>query len=238
MKHDLPDVPTSAETPAAPVSEPETRVPEPVSGQAGASESNAEPAAQGSGWGGFRKALPRTPDGRFLPDPNPSPKRSPFARPGNLVAGKRRKGGDGMHRAFYRRTALPKKYAFLRPLIEGRVAELAADHPDMTAGQRALIDLYRRAHGASLLLLAEAHEKGYIRVDAETGAWDFHPGAKEIARFAELERKVLLDLGLEREAKPLPSLDELFAAAKARAAEIQAADAQPIDVVATTKEPA
>jgi hypothetical protein len=116
-----------------------------------------------------------------------------------------------MHRAFFRRLALPKQYRFLLPLIEGRVAQLADDKggPDnLTAGEVAMLDLYRRAHGASLLLLAEAHEKGYIRVGAD-GAWDLHPGAREIARFAEMERRILMSLGLDRRAKPVDRMQAL-----------------------------
>ena len=113
-----------------------------------------------------------------------------------------------MHQAYYRRLAMPTKYRFLLPLIEGRIAQLAADKggpENLTAGEIALLDLYRRAHGASMLLIAEAHEKGYIRV-AEDGSWDLHPGAAAIARFAEMERRLLMDFGLGRRAKQVDPL--------------------------------
>lgn len=151
---------------------------------------------------------PRGPDGRYLPG---SASQTSGSNPGNLVAAVRRDRRSGMHRAFYRRLALPKKYRFLLPLIEGRVAQLAADKggpENLTAAEVALLDLYRRAHGASLLLLAEAHEKGYIRV-AEDGSWDLHPGAREIARFAEMERRILMTFGLDRRAKPVDPMRAL-----------------------------
>ena len=134
----------------------------------------------------------RGPDGRFRSGPG-HPGR---ALKGNLSAARR----SGMHRAFFRRLALPKKYRFILPLIDGRIAMLADDKggPEKLSGaQVAMLDLYRRAHGASLLLLCEAHDKGYIREDEK--GWDLHPGAKEMARFAELERKILLDFGLKSE---------------------------------------
>jgi hypothetical protein len=118
------------------------------------------------------------------------------------------------HRAFYRKLALPARFRFLVPMIEGRVAQLAdmkGGPENMTAAELALLDLYRRAHGTGLLLLAEAHERGYVRVTPD-GSWDLHPGAREIARFAEMERRILMDLGLERRAKPAPTLAELLAA--------------------------
>jgi hypothetical protein len=151
---------------------------------------------------------PRGADGRYL---SGSTAPTSGSNPGNLVAAVRRDRRSGMHRAFYRRLALPKKYRFLLPMIEGRVSQLADDKggpENLTAAEVALLDLYRRAHGASLLLLAEAHEKGYIRVAAD-GSWDLHPGAREIARFAEMERRILMTFGLERRAKPVDPMQAL-----------------------------
>jgi hypothetical protein len=147
---------------------------------------------------------PRDTRGRFARGHAAVRRRKGGGQPGNLSAAR------NPHRLFYRRLALPKKYAYLRPLIEGRVAQIGADKggpEQMTAGQIALLDLYRRAHGASLLLLAEAHERGYI-LERE-GSWALQPGALELVRFAELERRILLDLGLDRQVRDLDPLAPL-----------------------------
>ena len=181
-----------------------------------------------------RAPVRRDEPGRFRPGGAPPPRRKGGGQPGNLS------GAKHPYRSFYKRLALPKRYRYLLPLIEHRVAALADDKggaEQLTAAEAALLDTYRRAHGASLLLLAEAHERGYIREDSKTGAWDLHPGARELSRFAALEVKILQTLGLERRARNAPLAEWLARREAQGAAKGSSSSAPPIDVQAAPAEP-
>jgi hypothetical protein len=122
--------------------------------------------------------------------------------PGNLNGCKR------PWRAFWRRRALRAEDRWILPVIDAYGPALASDKAnDMTEGERRMAEIAEMARGASMLILAECARSGFIRkVD---GTWDLAPGARELAKFLQVERGALQALGLERRQKAVgPTLDE------------------------------
>jgi hypothetical protein len=124
--------------------------------------------------------------------------------PGNLNASK------SPWRAFWRRRALKHQDRWVLPILESYSAGLVADKggaDNITAGERRMVEIAQVARGASLLILAEAARRGFVtQVD---GSWDLAPGAKELAKFLNVERTAIIALGMGRRAKDVPSLDEI-----------------------------
>ena len=57
-----------------------------------------------------------------------------------------------------------------------------------------------------MLILADSARRGFTR-DVES-TWDLAPGARELPKFLDVERKVLLGLGLGRRARRVPDLSQ------------------------------
>lgn len=97
---------------------------------------------------------------------------------------------------------LPPELVRIGTLVESQAVGLEGDkggRDSMTAGEQAMLDIWRTARTATLLILAEMIERGAI-VQMESG-WDLAPGAQRLARFLAEERQALLALGLNRRAK-------------------------------------
>ncbi len=109
---------------------------------------------------------------------------------------------------FWRRRALHAGDKWILPILEGYSAGLTADRPDLTEGEKRMLEIAQTARGATMLILAEAARSGFVR--KVNGSWDLAPGAKELARFLNTERQALRDLGLERRARDVtPTLEEI-----------------------------
>jgi len=59
-----------------------------------------------------------------------------------------------------------------------------------------------------MLILKECAERGMIVMT--NNGWDLAPGAKELAKFLNVERQALQTIGMERRPKPLPCLADLL----------------------------
>jgi hypothetical protein len=72
--------------------------------------------------------------------------------------------------------------------LETYSTELVADkggQGTVTAGEQRTVEIAQTARGASMLILTEAARSGFIaRAD---GSWDLAPGAKELAKFLNVE---------------------------------------------------
>lgn len=116
-------------------------------------------------------------------------------------------------RSFWRRRALRAQDRWVLTILRDYREALAGDRPDSTAGEQAVIQIAETARGCTALILSEAAQRGLIR-ELEGGAWDLQPGLRELSRFLAVELRALQTLGLDRRAKPLPSLAEYIAGRK------------------------
>lgn len=112
---------------------------------------------------------------------------------------------------FWRRRALRPQDKWIVPVLLGYAAGLAADKPDLSNAETRMVEIAQTARGATMLILAEAARKGFV-VSGENGkGWDLAAGAKELARFLQVERQTLQALGLGRRSRDVtPSLDDLL----------------------------
>ena len=97
---------------------------------------------------------------------------------------------------------LPPELVRIGTLVERQAAGLEGDKGGrdyMTAGEQAMLDVWRTARTATLVILGEMIERGAV-VQTHSG-WDLAPGAQRLARFLAEERQTLLALGLNRRAK-------------------------------------
>jgi hypothetical protein len=108
---------------------------------------------------------------------------------------------------FWRRRALRPQDKWIGGVLGRYASDLAADKPDLTAGEERMIQIAQTARGATMLILAEAAQRGFIAPGKNGAAWDVAPGAKELAKFLQVERQALLGLGLGRRAKEIEGDD-------------------------------
>lgn len=94
---------------------------------------------------------------------------------------------------------LPPDLARVTALADLEAKGLEADKPDMTAGERAILNVWRTARTAVLLILDELVRRGAVVV--ENGKWDLQPGTARLSKFLAEERAALMSLGLERRAR-------------------------------------
>lgn len=114
--------------------------------------------------------------------------------------------------AFWRRRALRPQDRWAAGLAARYEAELLADRPDPSATERRLIELAALARGCSVLILSALSEAGITRrVD---GAVETMPAVRELGRFVLAEQRCVQTLGLERRAKPVPSLEDYLSGAR------------------------
>lgn len=125
---------------------------------------------------------------------------------------------------FWRRRALRPQDKWVLLVLERYTEGLVADkggEQNISAAEGRMVEIAQTARGATMLILAEAARKGFIR-QTEQG-WDLHPGAKELARFLGIERQTLEGLGLARRPRDLEDDFVARAQALARAQQAQAA---------------
>jgi len=120
-------------------------------------------------------------------------KRRRGGQPGNINPSKNKWA------TFWRRRAVKAEDSWIIPFLEEYSAGLETDKPDLTAGERRMIQIAETARGAEMLILAEAAERGMI-IQTPAG-WDLAPGAKELGKFLNTERSALMALGLKRRSK-------------------------------------
>jgi hypothetical protein len=119
---------------------------------------------------------------------------------------------------------LPPELARVTALADQEAELLVSDKgglDNMSGGERLLLNVWRTARQATLLILSEMAARGAIA--AEGDKWDLQPGAQRLAKFLSEERAALLGLGLQRTAK---NTDDIVAQARRLAAEQQAQWAQ------------
>lgn len=132
----------------------------------------------------------RSARGRFLPGSGVPPRRGRGGQAGNLNAAK------DPWRSYWRRRALRKEDAWALALVSDYVPALVADKGGDVAvsfAERKVMELAAVARVCWALAMAAGN------LDA-------------VARFIGAERQALADLGLERRAKPVPTLQQLIAA--------------------------
>jgi hypothetical protein len=145
----------------------------------------------------------RGPDGRFLPGTARPPKRRKGGQPGNL--------NQTRHAwaVYWRKRALRPEDRWIASLLGDYAAGLVSDRggPEgVTATEARMVELAALARGCTMLVLAEAAKRGGL---IPAGKGPDLPAA--LARFATVEARCLLGLGLERRAKPVPALQEYLA---------------------------
>lgn len=114
-------------------------------------------------------------------------------------------------RSFWRRRALKAEDRWILPVLEGYANGLLSDKPNATEGEQRCVEIGQIARGATMLILAEAARSGFVTKD-KNGTWDLSPGAKELAKFLNVERQCLQNLGFVRRSKVVgQSLAELLA---------------------------
>jgi hypothetical protein len=143
--------------------------------------------------------------------------------PGNLNTVK----GSGAWRVFWRRRAVRPVDAWVPTFLEWYAEGLEHDKPGMTEGERRVSEIAATARGVTMLILAEAKRSGLIRkVD---GSWDLAPGAVHLARFLNVERAALQNLGLDKRERAPIRLEDYLATLPATPAPVEAAPT-PADV--------
>jgi hypothetical protein len=108
-------------------------------------------------------------------------------------------------RSFWKRRALKPADKWVLGLLDEYAAGLASDKPDMSETERRTAQIAETARGCVALIFAEVRKSGFLRQDKD--GWDLQPGAKELARFLNLELTALRMLGLDRRQKQVPDLD-------------------------------
>lgn len=155
--------------------------------------------------------------GRFRRGSGVPVRRARGAMAGNLNA------SSHPWRAFWRRRALRPEDRWILPILADYAGSLVADRggPEMmTAGEAHMIELAQLARGCTMLVLAEAARGGGIAGMRRSASWKVSAGVKKLTdpdlagalgRFMKVEAAALQAIGLERRAKPVPSLSEYLA---------------------------
>jgi len=113
---------------------------------------------------------------------------------------------------------LPENLQRVAEMAEIEAADLAADKgglTNMTAGERAMLGIWKSAKAAELLVLFELVERGAIKVEPDGKTWDLQPGYQRLVKILSEQRAALVQLGLERRAKQVPTLAEYLKAKEA-----------------------
>lgn len=129
-------------------------------------------------------------------------------------------GSKNKWATFWRRRVVKDADKWIIPMLADYSDGLIADKggsDSITAAERRMIEIAQTARGASMLILKESSERGLI-VQTDNG-WDLAPGAKELAKFLNVELSALKTIGLaKREPKQL-SLQDILAQAEVEADE-------------------
>lgn len=90
---------------------------------------------------------------------------------------------------------LPPELVRVAAIADQEVELLVGDKgglDNLTGGERLMLNVWRTARQATLLILYEMAERGAIV--ATDGSWDLQPGAARLAKFLAEERAVLIAL--------------------------------------------
>ncbi len=117
-----------------------------------------------------------------------------------LPALRRLRQGKPLPAPLQRVTAIADKEAEMLVADKGGQANL-------TGGEILMVNVWRTARQATLLILCEMASRGVII--QRDGTWDLQPGAQRLARFLQEERATLLALGLERRTRDVDTLAEI-----------------------------
>jgi hypothetical protein len=154
--------------------------------------------------------------GRFVAGSTPPKRRARGGMVGNLNAVK------NPWASFWRRRALRPQDRWILPLLDAYAGSLVADRggPEaMTAGEAHMIEIARLARGCTLLILAEMAKGpgvGGVRRGTSTKTGDVVQSATEadlagaMVRFMSIEANALKTIGMDRRAKPVPSLAQFL----------------------------
>jgi hypothetical protein len=115
-------------------------------------------------------------------------------------------------RSFLKRRALKPEDRYVLPLLEAYADGLLEDKGGDAAPEatKRMIELAQLTRGAIMLVLAEAAQRGVVKLDND-GTWDLQPGFRELAKLMNVERGCLAELGLSRTSKPVLSLSDIKA---------------------------
>ena len=78
----------------------------------------------------------------------------------------------------------------------------------MSGGEQLLLNVWKTARQATLLILSELIERGGVKVSEDGSEWDLQPGLKTLQRFLSEQRNALTSLGLERREKDVMNLKD------------------------------
>ena len=124
------------------------------------------------------------------------PVRRRGGQPGNLSAAK---SVIPALRRLRQGKPLPPKLARVTALVDreaGRFANSKGGLEYMAEGEQMMLNVWRMARTATLLILDELIERGAVVV--QDGTWDLQPGLTRLSKFLSEERAALLAIGLGR----------------------------------------
>lgn len=108
------------------------------------------------------------------------------------------------HRLLWRGTRLRPADAWIRRPLDLYSRALVADKPNISAAERATLEVAATAKGCTLLILEELKKRGFTFEKA--GVVELTPAARELPKFLSAELTALRMLGLKRESKQVNDL--------------------------------
>lgn len=108
------------------------------------------------------------------------------------------------HRLLWRGAGLRASDAWIRRPLDLYSRALVADKPNITAAERAVLEVAATAKGCTLLILEELKKKGFTFV--KDGTVQLTQAAQELPKFLNTELAALRQLGLKRESKQVNDL--------------------------------
>lgn len=121
--------------------------------------------------------------------------------PGNLH------GSKHPWRAFWRRRALRPEDQWIANVIASYAPGLLSDKPEASEALKRVTELAQAARGCLLLCFAQIGREGLFTPDGT-----LTPAGEAVTRFGMMELRALQTVGMERAAKPVPTLADVIAA--------------------------
>ncbi len=135
-------------------------------------------------------------DGKFQKGTGQPPARRRGAPRGNL------NGVQFPWRAFWARRALRNEDKWVRRVVAEHADSLLSDKPDASEAEKHVVEIASMGRGCQCLILDALRRAGGVETDKGLTL------LRELRGFLSLEDKALRALGLERRAKPVPSVGE------------------------------
>jgi hypothetical protein len=108
---------------------------------------------------------------------------------------------------------LPPELARVAAIADQEAGLLASDKgglENLTGGERLMLNVWRTARQATLLILHELVERG-ATVDSKDGQWDLQPGTTRLTKFLAEEQTALIALKFDqRRPKDVLGLEEML----------------------------